>query len=164
MKLLNGMNGVFTIADDIIVVGCGVTDQIAKCDNEKKLEKLYKRCEEQNIVLNDDKRDVGKEIIFHGHRISDKGVLPDGTKIEAILKMDSPKDISAVRRFCGLVQYMARFLPDLATTLEPIRKLTRKDAEWHWTEDCTYSFQIFKVQLTQSPVLAYFNPDKEAVI
>ena len=60
-----------------------------------------------------DKRDVQKEIIFHGHRISNKGVLPDGTKMEAILEMDSPKDISEVRRFCGLVQYMARFLTDL---------------------------------------------------
>ena len=45
--------------------------------------------------------------------------------------MDSQKDVSEVRRFCGLVQYMARFLPDLANTLEPIRKLTRKDVEWH---------------------------------
>ena len=96
------------------------TDQIAKCDNEKKLEKMYISCEEQNIVLNDDKRDIGKEIILHGHRISDKGVLLDRTKIEAILKMDSPKDVGEVRRFCGLVQYTARFLPDLATTLEPV--------------------------------------------
>ena len=31
---------------------------------------MYKRCEEQNIVLNDDKRDIGKEIIFHGHRMN----------------------------------------------------------------------------------------------
>ena len=65
----------------MIVVGCDATEQTAKCDNEKKLEKLYKRCEEQNIVLNDDKRDVGKEIIFYKHRISDKEVLPDRKKL-----------------------------------------------------------------------------------
>ena len=40
-EALNGMDDVFTITDDIILVGCGATEQIAKCDNEKKLEKLY---------------------------------------------------------------------------------------------------------------------------
>ena len=47
-EALNGLDGVFTIADDIIVVGGGATEQMAKCDNEKKLEKLYKHCEQMD--------------------------------------------------------------------------------------------------------------------
>lgn len=125
---LNVLEGVFTIADDIIVVGCAETED-AKRDNDEKFEKLYKRCAEQAIVLNDEKKAVGKEIIFHGHKVTSKGILPDSDKIEAVLQMKRPTDITEVRRFCGLVQYMSRFVPNLANTLEPIRNLTRNNIE-----------------------------------
>lgn len=68
--------------------------------------------------------------------------------------MTSPTDEAGVRRFCGMVQYMARFLPGLSNTLEPIRKLTRKDS-------CENCFQEVKHNLTSAPVLAYFEPKKE---
>lgn len=125
---LNVLEGVFTIADDIIVVGCAETED-AKRDNDEKFEKLYKRCAEQAIVLNDEKKAVGKEIIFHGHKVTSKGILPDSDKIEAVLQMKRPTDITEVSRFCGLVLYMSRFVPNLANTLEPIRNLTRNNIE-----------------------------------
>ena len=102
-----------------------------------KLEQLYKRCEEANIVLNKDKTEIGlKEIPFHGHKISSSGVKADENKVKAILNMSSPDDITSVKRFCGMVQYLAKFLPSLSTTLEPIRALTRKDA----VLDCSTEF------------------------
>ena len=47
-------------------------------------------------------------------------MLPDDRNVEAVLKMTKPEGITGVKRLCGLIQYMARFLPDLAVTLEPI--------------------------------------------
>lgn len=163
-EALNGLDGVFTIADDIIVAGCGDSDEAAKCDNNRTLDKLYRRCDEQCIVLNDEKKDVGKEIKFHGHKITNEGILPDDEKIEAILKMKRPSDVTEVRRFSGLVQYMSRFLPDLAETLEPFRKLTRKDEEWNWTTQCEEAWKTLKAQLTKAPILSYFDPEKELVV
>lgn len=125
-EALQGLDGVFIIADDIIVAACGNTEEGVNKDNSEKLEKLNKRCEEQNIVLNEQKKAVGKEIIFHGNKLTDKELLPDEKKIESVLKMPTPEDVTGVKRLCGLVQYMACFLPDLAETLDPIRKLTRK--------------------------------------
>jgi len=90
-EALNGLEGIFVIADDIIVVGCGETEQSAKSDNDRKLKSLAKRCSEQNIILNEEKTKVGKEVIFHGHRITDKGVLPDENKVKAIQNMPKPK-------------------------------------------------------------------------
>jgi hypothetical protein len=64
------LNGTFTIADDIIIAGCGQTDEEAKRDHETKLCKLYARCKEQNSILNDKKKEIGlKEITFHGHTL-----------------------------------------------------------------------------------------------
>ena len=40
-EALKGLNGILTIVDDIIVAGCGETEEKAKQDNMKKLEELY---------------------------------------------------------------------------------------------------------------------------
>ena len=79
-----------------------------------------------------------------GYLISNKGVEADPSKIEAIVKMPSPTDVSGVKQFCEMVQYLARFLPNLANDLEPIRKLTRKDEEWNWSAECKAAIQIVK--------------------
>ena len=44
-------------------------------------------------------------------------------KNDAILNMKSPEDITGVQRLCGLVQYIARLLPDLSDIHELLRKL-----------------------------------------
>ena len=59
---------------------------------------------------------------------------------------------------------MARFLPDLASTLEPIRALTKKNIEWIWSNECEQAFKKMKLQLTEAPILGYYNPDKELVL
>lgn len=163
-EALNGLDGIFTIGDDIIVAGCGETDETAKIDNQHKQDKLYQRCNERHIVLNESKKVVGKEINFHGHKITDKGILPDENKIKAVLDMKTPENISDIKRLCGLVQYMAKFLPHLADTQEPLRNLTRKNVPWNRTTDCKNAFENVKKMLTQAPVLAYYNPDKDLVV
>lgn len=154
----------FTIADDILVVGYSANDNDAKLDNDQKLQKLYKRCLEQSIVLNYEKKAVGKEITFHGYKITEKEILPDSGKIQAIMQMKRPSGITEIRRFCGLVQCMSRFVPGLADTLEPIRNLTRQKVEWNWSKECEESWKSVKSKLTKAPVLAYFDPEKELVV
>ena len=164
-EVLGDLDGVFTIADDIIVVGCGNTEAEVKADNERKLKFVYNRCNEQNIILNDDKKAVGlTEISFHGHKITASGLKVDEAKVKAINEMPAPTDISGVKRVCGVVQYMSKFLPDLAETMEPIRALTRNNVKWDWSQECEKSFQSVKEQLTTAPVLAYFDPEKELVL
>lgn len=161
-EALEGLEGTFTIADDIIIAGQGSNDGEARHDNEKKLQRLYNRCEERNVVLNNDKKEIGlKEITFHGHTITTEGVKADPKKISAILKMSSPTDAAGVKRFCGMVQYMARFLPGLSMMLEPMRALTRNDTDFNWSLECEQAFQAVKEKLTSTPVLSYFNPKKE---
>lgn len=43
-----------------------------------------------------------------------------------------PKPFSEAKGFLGLVNFSARFIPNLATAVEPLRKLTRKDVEFSW--------------------------------
>ena len=85
-------------------------------------------------------------------------------KMKAIVDMPQPTDVSGVRRFCGMMQYMAKFITSLSTTLEPLRKITQKDTYLRWTEDCEKAFTDIKKQLTCTPILAYYNPDLELTV
>ena len=159
------LQGVTCVADDIIVIGCGDTREKDEADHDEKLAKLYQRCVEQKIKLNTEKAEVKKtEITFIGHSLTKDGVLPDRAKVEAILQMPPPEDIHGVKRLCGMIQYMSKFVPNLASDIEPIRSLTRKDVPWEWSESCKKAFQIIKKKLTEAPLLTYYNPDKELTI
>ena len=152
IEALGDLEGVFNIDDDIIIVGCGSTEAAAQRDNEQKLAETLKRCAEKNIILNEDKQQTGlTKIIFHGHRITKEGVKVDKAKVEAIKNMPAPTDVEGARRLCGMAQYMSRFLPDLAGTLEPIRALTRKDTPFIWSKACEDLFNELKVNLSKSP-------------
>ena len=115
----------------------------AQIDNQQKLTKTLKRCAEKSIFLNKYKQQTGlTEITFHGPRITKDGVKADEAKVEAIRDMPAPTNVAGVKRLCGMVQYMSRFLPDLAETIEPIRALTRKDTPFVWSMECEKSFRI----------------------
>ena len=150
-EALGGLEGVFSVDDDVVVAGCGQTMEEAQIDNQQKLTKTLKRCAEKNIVLNQDKQKTGlTEISFHGHRITKDDVKAD--------------DVAGVKRLCGMVQCKSRFLPDLAETIEPIRALTRKDTPFIWSMECKNAFDIPKRNLSESPCLAYFDVSKEVMI
>ena len=64
-EALGGLEGVFSVVDDIVKAGCGQTEEEAQIDNQRKLTETWKRCAEKNIVLNEDKQQTGlTEITF----------------------------------------------------------------------------------------------------
>ena len=76
-------------------------------DHDTNLHRLYERCRERHIILNDEKADMKKsEISFMGHQITKNGICADPKKVTAIREMPSPTDIHGVKRFCGMVQYI----------------------------------------------------------
>ena len=72
------------------------------------------------------------ELDFLGHHISARGIEPDSKKVEQIRTWPVPKDAKQVRRFLGLVRYLALFLPRLAEYTSVLTPLTTKDAERAW--------------------------------
>ena len=51
---------------------------------------------------------------FRGHWIDHDGASPHRAKIEAIKNSQSPKYVSELRRFLGLVNFMGRYMENLA--------------------------------------------------
>ena len=60
-----------------------------------------------------------KQVLFLGQLIDGTGIKPDPAKVLAIQKMPTPKNISELRRFLGLVNHLSKFTPCLADKTKP---------------------------------------------
>ena len=58
-----------------------------------------------------------------------------------------------MQSFCGVVNYLALFCPDLQTLLKPIIVLTRKGTPFHWGKEQEEAFQEVKHRISRPPVL-----------
>ena len=56
-----------------------------------------------------------KRIPFFGNIIGADGIEPDPEKVTAICNMTAPTDVKELQTFIGLVNYLGRFTPHLAT-------------------------------------------------
>ena len=74
--------------------------------------------------------------------------------------MPQPQDKEGVRRFLGLVQYLAKFKPNLSQIDAPLRILLKTDALFHWEDEQEKSFKELKRLCSSPPVLAYYNVNK----
>ena len=80
-------------------------------------------------------------------------ITPLRSRTEAINKIPTPKTPKQCKSFCGVVNYLSLFCPDLQKLLKPIVDLTRKDRPFMWDEAQEKAFNEVKVGLKNSPVL-----------
>ncbi|GJV29992.1 hypothetical protein Tco_1386440 [Tanacetum coccineum] len=94
----------------------------------QNLEKMLKRYEETNLVLNWKKcHFMVKEGIFLGHKVSGSGIKVEKAKIEAISKLPYPTNMKAIRSFLGHVGFYRRFIKDFSQVARPMTHLLVKD-------------------------------------
>ena len=107
------------IADDFVVVGFGSTPEEWNADHDHNVCAFLERCREKNLKLKKEKAQLRKtEVAFIGHILTPDGLKPDPRKVEAINDMSHPTDVQSIRRFLGMVTYLARFLPCLSDETE----------------------------------------------
>ena len=158
-QLLEGLPGVFAIADDILITGEGSSEVEATADHDRKLHAFLQRCQQNGIKLNKEKfRHRLTSVSYMGHLLTADGLKPDRQKVQAILDMPKPTDVSGIRRVLGVVNYLSRFTENLADLCRPLRQLTDKDNAWEWTHEHDIAFTKLKEAMSAIPVLRYFDP------
>jgi len=71
-------------------------------------------------------------------------------------------NIEELRRFFGIVNFLGKFLPHLATICEPLRNLTKKDVSWNWSIPQETAFNSLKDMITTQGVgFALYDPTRE---
>jgi len=98
------------------------------------------------------------EIAFLGHRISANGIQPLPDKLQAITDWPRPHCVRDVRAFYGLASYYRHYVKGFATIAEPLTRLTRKNANFHWSEEAEKAFNKLKEALMQASTLAFPLP------
>ena len=121
--------------------------------------------QKSNVTLNKDK------CIFSvptfkalGQVISADGVRPDPDKVKAINEIPSPKSVSEVRSFLGMINQFNKFTKHLASLSKPLRDLLSKNSAWVWGDNQEKAFQELKQCLISAPILALYDPNKETKI
>ena len=164
-EALEGLDGVFSIADDVLVMGQGDTPEDAERDHDRHLLALMQRSKTCNLKWNPKKVQFKlSKVTFMGNIFSEEGVSPDPNKIRAITDMPTPKDKAAVQRFCGMINYLSPFCPNLAQTTHPLYDLTKQDSDFIWCHIHEDAFNQCKNLIASAPCLAYFDCKRPVVL
>ena len=155
LSALDGVCGIVCVADDVIIHG------ITQEEHDQHLHAFLAWCQTVGIKLNPEKVDIGvKSVTFMGHCISSDGVHPDPEKISAITNMKAPEDTTQLRRFIGMINYLAKFMPHLTSKIHPLQNLLKKDTPWMWSSSQEEAFDSVKKALSDAPTLAYYDPNR----
>ncbi|RVE40466.1 hypothetical protein evm_014884 [Chilo suppressalis] len=152
-NILKDVPGVVVFIDDIQLT--------APSDNLhlQRLEQVFSRLANYGLKINRTKSQFLQNVIeYCGYKIDKFGIHKLSSKIDAIQSATTPKNISELQSFLGLVNYYGRFFKNLASTLEPLHKLLRKDSKWKWSKHCEDSFNTIKRQMQTDQFLVHFSP------
>ena len=164
-ELIEGLRGIEVVADDFVVAGFGDTLEEAFRDHNKNLVAFLQRCSASGVKLAMEKLQLClEEVPLIGHYTTKSGLKIHPEKVRAVLEMPRPTDVKSLLRFNGTVQYLAKFLPGLSDMAHPLRQLTRKDAEWVWSETQEKAWSDIKSAISQAPVLRFYSLQDEVTL
>ena len=156
-QALEGLNGVLNISDDIIVHGK------TREEHDKNLEALLQRLQNKCLTVNKSKCEFGQSRIkFYGFIFSEDGFSPDPEKVEAIKNVERPKTVAEVRSFLGMTNYVSRFINNYSSITEPLRRLTKHENMFTWTDEQEKAFTRLKDSLVSDQVMTYFDPSLQS--
>lgn len=158
-QIYDSIPGVDTYVDDILIWGKTIDEHNAR------LEAVLKIAKDNNLRFNKAKCKFGlTEIKYMGHIISNKGIKPDQTKVEAIKNMSVPQNKKEVERLLGMIQYVSRFIENVSELTEPLRHLLKKSVLFQWNIEQEGALKKIREILSNPPVLGHFQMDKPIVI
>ena len=164
-ECLEGLENIEIIADDIIIYGSGDNDDDAEYSHDIAFKALLDRCRQRGLKLNKKKlRFKLKAVTYMGHKLGIDGISPDPEKVKAITEMPRPTDVQSVQRLIGVVTYLSKFMPQLSTVCEPLRRLTDKEAVFDWLPQHETAFKAIQDMITQAPVLHYYDVNDDVTI
>ena len=159
--ILTGVQGLKCLVylDDIVVYGPSLKE------HNKHLIEIMRRLRKNNLKLQPDKCEfLRKEVIYLGHIITENGITPDPTKLEAVKNFPQPKTVKNIQAFIGLAGYYRKFIKDFSKIAKPLTKLTKKGEKFIWTVEQQNAFETLKEKLITAPVLSYPDFEKKFLV
>lgn len=157
--MLAGLRCVSGYLDDVVVGG------VDEADHKKNLDAVFQRMKEFGFTVRAEKCTFGQEQIrYLGHLLDRHGLRPDPAKIETIVKLPVPTDVSGVRSYLGAINYYGKFVPNMRSLRFPLDELLKEGAKFRWTAECQQSFDRFKQILSSDLLLTHYDPRREIIV
>ncbi|PFX16114.1 Retrovirus-related Pol polyprotein from transposon 17.6 [Stylophora pistillata] len=150
------ISGALPVFDDIIIGGRD------EQEHDMILGKVLTRVRERNIKFNRDKIQFRvNKIKYMGEvvsgLVSELGFSPDPDKISAIHNMPTPSCKQDLQRLLGMMNYLAKYIPNMSELTDPLRSLLKSDVPWTWFLEHDTALTKLKSVLSSTPVLRFYD-------
>ncbi|KAI4885438.1 hypothetical protein NFI96_003949 [Prochilodus magdalenae] len=123
-QVLQGLPNVHCFLDDILITGQDEAHHL------RNLEAVLSRLGKVGLRVQKEKCEFFKDSLeYLGHTIDSVELHKSDDKIKAIVEAPVPTDTTQLRSFLGLINYYARFVPNMSTLLHPLNALLHKGCE-----------------------------------
>ncbi|KAJ9547200.1 hypothetical protein OSB04_019743 [Centaurea solstitialis] len=155
MNLMNQLcrplldRSVIVFIDDILIYSKTKEDHVEHLREVLEIlhrEQLYAKFSKCDFWL--------QEVQFFGHLVNQEGIKVDPGKVEAVMKWETPKSLTKIQSFLGLVGYYRRFIQDFSKVAVPLTNLTKKSVSFVWGEEQQLAFETLRQKLCEVPVLS----------
>ena len=151
-SILGHLPFVLVYIDDILIMSSNI-DQ-----HYQHLSQVFHILHDNDLVLKKSKCIfAAQELPFLGFILSQEGLKPDPSKVQALLAIPPPTNKSKLRSIIGCLQWFRRFIPQLATHIALLTDMTSKKAEFLWTEQLQHQLNICLDYLAKATLLYYPN-------
>lgn len=158
-SILAGCKNTVVFIDDIFMWGS------SEAEHDEAVKKTLSVIASHGLLLNIRKCKFKRtETEFLGHKLSADGVLPSDSKVNSLLQCRAPCNKEELRSFLGLVTYVSRFLPDLATLSHPLRELLKDSNNFYWLAKHQHSFESLKRQIGRIDHLGYYDSNDQTIL
>ena len=104
------------------------------------------------------------EVEYLGHRISERGLAPIESRVEALRKFARPITIKDLRSFLGTLNFSRQYIPHLAQKVKLLTDLLKgaksSRSRVKWSEEAQESFEESKEALMKAIPLSFPNPNE----
>ncbi|KAI3723553.1 hypothetical protein L2E82_35208 [Cichorium intybus] len=150
---------VIVFIDDILIYSK------TKADHERHLRLTLQTLQGNQLYAKFSKCEFWlNEVQFLGHIVSDKGILVDPAKVEAVKNWKAPRNPKEIRSFLGLAGYYRRFISNFSKIALPLTFLTCKGTPFDWGPKQEDAFQTLKQRLCDAPILTLPEGSEDFVV
>ena len=159
-ELMTDLEFVRTYIDDLLCLTKGTFE-----DHLEKLERVLIRVQRAGLKVNAKKSFFAKaELEYLGYWITREGIQPLPEKVQAILRIETPRNRKELRSFIGIVNYYRDMWIKRSHVLAPLAGLTSTKTKWQWGPQQEAAFKMAKRIIAKEVMLAYPDFNKPFVI
>ncbi|MBW0553298.1 hypothetical protein O181_093013 [Austropuccinia psidii MF-1] len=101
---------------------------------------------------------------YLGYVVSSECLKMDSSKVQQILNLPQPKNIKALKSFCGFANVYHSFIKNYSKKISSLTSLLKNNSPIIFNEEALSQFQMLKESFTTAPILSHFNPSLPTLV